>query len=53
MSRTVAVDNTAVYDESYTVQQLREIAKEKEIKGYSSMTKTELLKELNSHDISE
>lgn len=51
MSRTVSAANnsteTTVYDESYTVAELREIAKGQGIQGYSSMTKAELLEALN------
>lgn len=35
------------YDDSYTVAELREKAKEVGISGYSSMTKAELLEVLN------
>lgn len=47
----VAADSTTetvIYDDSYTVAKLREIAKEKGITDYSSMTKAELLEVLNN-----
>ncbi len=50
MSRAAAADNTVVYDDTYTVVQLREIAKQQGIAGYSSMTKAQLLEALNTHD---
>lgn len=49
MSRATAAQNTVVYDDTYTVVQLREIAKSQGIEGYSSMTKAQLLEALN-HD---
>lgn len=55
MSRAVAAETTTaqpesaiVYDDSYTVIELKAIAKEKGITGYSTMTKAELLEVLNS-----
>lgn len=55
MSRAVAAETTTaqsesaiVYDDSYTVVELKAIAKEKGITGYSTMTKAELLEVLNS-----
>ena len=36
--------------EDKTVSELKEIAKEKEIKGYSKMTKDELIDSLNNLD---
>ena len=55
MSRAVAAETTTaqaenaiVYDDSYTVVELKSIAKEKGITGYSTMTKAELLEVLNS-----
>lgn len=47
MSRAAAADNTTVYDDTYTVAQLREIAKQQGITGYGSMTKAQLLEALN------
>lgn len=47
MSRTAAADNTVVYDDSYTVVQLREIAKTQGISGYSNMNKAQLVEALN------
>ncbi len=48
ISRAAAADNTVVYDDTYTVVQLREIAKQQGISGYSSMTKAQLLEALNN-----
>ena len=49
MSRAAAAQNTVAYDDTYTVVQLKEIAKSQGIAGYSSMTKSQLLEALN-HD---
>ena len=55
MSRAVDVsvaavrfNSTTMYNESYSVVELRAIAKEKRIKGCSSMNKAELLEVLNN-----
>lgn len=55
MSRAVDVsvaavrfNSTTMYNESYSVVELRAIAKEKGIKGCSSMNKAELLEVLNN-----
>ncbi|MDO5345306.1 MAG: Rho termination factor N-terminal domain-containing protein [Lachnospiraceae bacterium] len=48
--RAAAAETTAaavVFDESYTVAQLKTIAKGKGITGYSSMSKADLLEVLN------
>lgn len=58
MSRAVAADTSTaqsqsetgvVYDDSYTVTELKTIAKEKGITGYSTMNKAELLEVLNGY----
>lgn len=49
MSRAAAADNTVVYDDTYTVVQLKEIAKQMGITGYGSMTKNQLLEALNGN----
>nr|WP_255786345.1 Rho termination factor N-terminal domain-containing protein [Blautia sp. NSJ-175] len=47
--RTVpAANNSTVYDDSYTVVQLKEAAKEQGITGYGSMSKQQLLEVLNN-----
>ena len=43
-----AANNSTVYDDSYTVVQLKEAAKEQEITGYGSMSKQQLLEVLNN-----
>ncbi|POP39580.1 hypothetical protein C3R19_03920 [Blautia producta] len=48
-SRTVpAANNSTVYDDSYTVVQLKDTAKEHGITGYGSMNKKQLLEVLNN-----
>ncbi|WP_394911995.1 Rho termination factor N-terminal domain-containing protein [uncultured Robinsoniella sp.] len=42
-----AVNNSIEFDESYTLTQLRSIAKEKGIPAYSTKNKSELLEALN------
>lgn len=47
-SRAATAENiAAAYDDSYTVTELKEIAKEKGIPGYYAMNKTELLEAVN------
>ncbi len=43
-----AANNSTVYDDSYTVVQLKDAAKEQGITGYGSMSKTQLMEVLNS-----
>lgn len=44
----MSVKEQMYYDDSYTVSELKGIAKEKGISGYSTMTKLELLEVLNN-----
>lgn len=48
-SRAATADNiAAAYDDSCTVAELKEIAKEKGIQGYYAMNKTELLEAVSN-----
>lgn len=42
-----AANNSTVYDDSYTVVQLKDVVKNKGITGYGSMSKQQLLEVLN------
>lgn len=42
-----AANNSTVYNDSYTVVQLKDVAKNKGITGYGSMSKQQLLEVLN------
>lgn len=44
----MSVKEQVYYDDSYTALELKGIAKEKGISGYSTMTKSELLEVLNN-----
>lgn len=49
MSRTVsATNNNTVYNDTYTVARLRDVAKEQGITGYGGMSKAQLLEVLNN-----